>query len=44
VEHRPVYVLNFSVATPATPSSVARELNKPLRELAAVLTDSIALL
>jgi DNA-binding IclR family transcriptional regulator len=44
VEHRPVYVLNFSVATPATPSTVARELNKPLRELAAVLTDSIALL
>ena len=38
----PVHVLNMSVSSPADPSSVAQQLQAPLRELAARIVDALA--
>jgi DNA-binding IclR family transcriptional regulator len=44
VPNRPIYVLNFSVVTQASTSSVERELRKPLLKLAEQLRDVIGAL
>jgi DNA-binding IclR family transcriptional regulator len=44
VPNRPVYILNFSVATQTPSSSVVKELRSPLLELAERIKNSISLL
>jgi DNA-binding IclR family transcriptional regulator len=41
VKNRPVYVLNVSVATSASPASVVKELKKPLLELASRIAQAV---